>query len=74
MTTPNVRALLAILTLLAVIAAAGAAFLLGPKLSDVQLTLLTMLLTALIGKLATAFTFYFDGLPSKPAAQPEVTP
>ena len=70
MTTANVRALLAILTLLSVIAAAGLAFVLGPKLSDVQLTLLTMLLTSLIGKLATAFGYYFDGLPSKPATEP----
>jgi len=62
----NVRALLAILTLVAVIAAAGLAFFLGPMLTDVQLTLLTMLLTSLIGKLSTAFIFYFDGLPTKP--------
>jgi len=66
MNIANVRALLAVTTLVAVILAAGMAFLLGPKLSDVQLTLLTMLLTSLIGKLATAFTFYFDGLPPKP--------
>ena len=41
----NVRALLAILTLVAVVVAAGLAFFLGPELSEVQLTLLTMLLT-----------------------------
>ena len=62
----TVRALLAILTLVSVVAAAGLAFFFGPKLSEVQLTILTMLLTSLIGKLATVFTFYFDGLPTKP--------
>ena len=62
----TVRALLAIVTLVAVIAAAGLAFFLGPRLSDVQLTLLTMLLTSLIGKLSTAFTYFFDGTPTKP--------
>jgi hypothetical protein len=68
MTTPNVRALLAVLTLVSVIVAAGLAFFLGPHLSDVQLTLLTMLLTSLIGKLSTAFTYFFDGTPKTPEA------
>lgn len=76
----SIRATLAIATLAAVIAAAALAFFVGPALSDVQLTLLTMLLTALIGKLNTAFAYFFDGLPEgagkppPPAAAPAANP
>ena len=71
MSTQSVRALLAVVTLFAVVIAAGLAFFKGPELSQLQLTLLTMLLTSLIGKLSTAFTYYFDGVPSKNEPAPE---
>lgn len=73
----TIRAALAIATLAAVIAAAALAFFVGAALSDVQLTLLTMLLTALVGKLNTAFAYFFDGLPDgagKPPPPPAANP
>lgn len=70
----RLRFRLALLVTLALIAAAGAAFFVGDKLTNVQITLLTTLLMALIGEVKASFAFFFDGVAGKDPAGPNDPP
>lgn len=63
MTLTTLRATLAIITLAAVIMFGVLIFYF--TLTPVQQAVLTMIVTALIGKLSTAFSYIFDGVPEK---------
>ena len=64
MSTNIVRAILAIIALFSVIGAGALAFFV--QLTPVQQNFLTMIVTALVTKVSSAFNYYYDGTPSKP--------
>lgn len=60
------RAILGIASLLALIGAGALAFFYGSALNGTQISLLTMIITMLGNKAASAFSYFFDGAPDGP--------